>query len=275
MQEKRILILGSSGYLGKNFSKFFKNKYLIFNSHILKKRKVDILKKKYLFNYLSKNKINIILNLSGQLLKNFNEYKKISIEGNKNLISYAKKNNLLNIYFSSDQVYGRSRKKPYNEKSKIAPINEYAKIKYLCEKLYNKSQTKYIIIRLSNVYDTKFKKRGFLNNLKSYFKKKKKTINLNKKNLIRNFIHIEDVCCLINHIIKSNYRNNQIFNISHENLRLEEIINMFEQQFKKKVNLKIKKKEYIQDKIYIDNSLIKKKFNHKFSYNIKKCLKKN
>ena len=50
---------------------------------------------------------------------------------------------------------------------------------------------------------------------------------------------------------------------------------MFEQQFKKKVNLKIKKKEYIQDKIYIDNSLIKKKFNHKFSYNIKKCLKQN
>ena len=59
-----------------------------------------------------------------------------------------------------------------------------------------------MIIRLSNVYDTKFQKRGFLSNLLKYFEGKNKNIELHSQNIIRNFIHVIDACMIINKLIE-------------------------------------------------------------------------
>ena len=82
------------------------------------------------------------------------------------------------------------------------PKSKYGKIKKKTEKLYKNSNINYMIIRLSNVYDTKFQKRGFLSNLLKYFEGKNKNIELHSQNIIRNFIHVIDACMIINKLIE-------------------------------------------------------------------------
>ena len=272
MIKKNVLILGSSGFLGKNLSKILKYNFKLFFSHNSKnQRKIDITKKDYLYKFLKKKKIQIIINLSGQTGENYFLFKRVSIEGNKNLINYAKNNNVLNIFFSSDQVYGNSNY-VFNEKSLLKPISRYGKIKKKVESLYMKSKTNFYILRISNVYDPSFKKKGFLKNLKDYFKLKKNYLVLDNANLLRNFIHIDDFCNIIKKILLIKQCKQKIINICHQNIYLMNLISRIEEKEKKKINIKIKKKRSIPIKIAVGSDFIKKKLRYKFKKNLKKCL---
>ncbi len=272
MIKKNVLILGSSGFLGKHLSRILKDNFKLFYSHNKKnQRKIDITKKKQLYEFLIKKKIEIVINLSGQIEKKYILFKKVSIEGNNNLINFAKNNKILNIFFSSDQVYGSSNYK-FHEKSLLKPVSSYGKVKKKVETLYIKSKTNFCILRISNVYDPRFEKRGFLNNLKNYFKLRKKYLVLDNADLLRNFIHINDFCNIIKKILLIKESKKRIINISHQNLYLMDIIRRIEIKEKKKINIRIKNKRCIPIKIAVDNDFISKKLKYRFKKDLKKCL---
>jgi len=254
----KILLIGSSGYIGSRFVKFAKNKINLLNSHTTinkKKRKIiDILNYKALDSFLIKNKsIKTIVNLSGQYGKDF---KKISLKGNKNLIKLAKKYNLNILFLSSTLVYG-NKKNYSNEKTKPNPKNDYSKVKYLIENLYFKSNIDYIILRSSNVYDNFFDKKGLLKNINDSFKYQKK-FKCDDLNRVRNFIHINDFNNLLLKILKSSKTfNKKIVNFSSQNLKIADIIDLFSKKYKFKINItKLKKKKSEDFDNYIDNKML-------------------
>ena len=57
MTKKKILILGSDGFIGFFLKKVLKKKNLVLSSHSKNIRNIDILKEKKLFNFLKKKKL--------------------------------------------------------------------------------------------------------------------------------------------------------------------------------------------------------------------------
>jgi nucleoside-diphosphate-sugar epimerase len=247
---KKILIIGTSGYLGKNLKKNLSKKYKIISSHLRDRRKIDICNYKKLKNFIKINDINYLINCSGQFIEDFDKFKEISILGNKNIIDLAKNFNFKVIFCSTTSVLGNKK-------------DDYTKIKILAENLYLKSKIDYRILRIGNVYDSGLKKKGLLRNLMLFFNNKLKNIEIKNVQNFRNFIHIDDFCSLTSIIIKNwtKYRKNQLLTVT-ENLKIKNIISYFVKKYplKKinKQNLAIKNTK--EGSIFINNSLVANKY---------------
>ena len=239
--KKNILIIGSSGFVGKYLCKYFSKKdFLTFHINRSKNKNknsfiCDISNFKQLNRLIKsfKIKFDIIINLSGQDTHDQKLLKKTIIQGNKNLIRIFKKTNPKIFYMSSVLVYGNS-KRIQSENSKIKPSIGYGKIKLSGENLYKKLYKNYLIIRAANIYDNFFLKKGLLKNIFYSFKKNKKlkVINLN---ISRNYIHLNDFCFLIYKAVLSKSLKNQLtINIGFENISIQEILENIE----KKTNFK-------------------------------------
>ena len=228
--KKKILILGSSGYIGKKLSVKFKKKFIIFNSINKKNTFIEVKK------FLIKNKIKYIINLVNNNCQGIK-----MIRYNKNLLNIIKNQDIKIIFFSTSLIYGLTNK-PVNEQAKIKPFNDYTRNKSNIEKLYKNSKTNYKIIRLSNVYDDEFKKKGIFENLINCVKKKNIYIKFNNLEIYRNFIHINDVVNMLEKLIL-NYDTieEKIINFGGENLKLKKIITLFNKKFCTKIMIKINK----------------------------------
>lgn len=177
--KKNILIVGSSGFVGKYLCKYFSKKhFLIFHINRSKDKNknsfiCDISNFKQLKRLIKsfKIKFDIIINLSGQDTHDQKLLKKTIIQGNKNLIKIFQKSNPKIFYMSSVLVYGNS-KKIQSENSKIKPSIVYGKIKLSGENLYKKFYKNYLIVRAANIYDNFFLKKGLLKNIFYSYKKK-------------------------------------------------------------------------------------------------------
>ena len=131
---KKILVLGSSGFLGKYLCKYLKKKNLKVYEQGRKKNsqiKLDLLNKDKLKLVILKIKPDIIINLVAETNlekceKSLIYAKKMNIETIKNVVESI--NEIENnrkpflIHFSTDNVY--SGKGPHNEK-RIKPLNNY------------------------------------------------------------------------------------------------------------------------------------------------------
>ena len=228
--KKKILILGSSGFIGKKLSVKFKKKFIIFDS--INKKNTFVKVKKFLI----KNKIKYIINLVNNNCQGIK-----MIRYNKNLLNIIKNQDIKIIFFSTSLIYGLTNK-PVNEQAKIKPFNDYTRNKSNIEKLYKNSKTNYKIIRLSNVYDDEFKKKGIFENLINCVKKKNIYIKFNNLEIYRNFIHINDVVNMLEKLIL-NYDTieEKIINFGGENLKLKKIITLFNKKFCTKIMTKINK----------------------------------
>ncbi len=164
------------------------------------------------------------------------------------------------IYLSTASLYANNVKLPANEKSIIELNNIYEELKYFSEQILVKSNVKnlnYNILRLSNVYGgnlSKYKQnnRQVLSKVILNALLKQEIRVFGSGNYYRDFIHISDVCEVINRIIIRNDIKNEIFNVgSGKKLKLISI-------FKKIKNIiynsygfsvKIKKIKFKNDKI--------------------------
>ena len=151
---KKILLIGSTGYIGKRLIKIIKKNFQIITPQ-RKKSFIDISNKDSLKKFIS-NDLDYIINLSGQESTK-KIMKKIILQGNKNIIELVSKlkKKIVVIFFSTSLVYGYS-KYQIKENSKINPLSDYAKIKTQAEKLYIKSKIHFRLLRVSNVYDKIF-----------------------------------------------------------------------------------------------------------------------
>jgi len=167
----KVLITGSAGFIGFNlahallkkkhivygidsFDNYYSKKFKTERNKILKKyknfkfNKIDITKKQELKKYLKNKNFETVFHFAAQAgvlysIKNPKKYKKVNIEGFKNLLENLKNKDIKKIYYaSSSSVYGDHKKFPLKENLILKPKNIYAISKVKNEQLANKYPNK-------------------------------------------------------------------------------------------------------------------------------------
>ena len=251
---KKILITGSSGYIGSCLSLFLEKKFIIKGldknkSNYIKSIKINLLNTKKLDQLLKSFKPDVVIHLAAQSLVdetiNKKRYFTNNIKATKNLLNSLKKNNISNIIFSSTAAVYKYKNQLLKENDQLMPISAYAKTKYECERLIKLSKLNYIILRFFNVCSSlKINNKiiGELHNpethlvptvvYKSIFKKKVYIYGNSYKTkdgtCIRDYVHIKDICLAIKNSVLKIIRSkkiNEVINIgSYSNLTNMEII---------------------------------------------------
>ena len=224
---KKILITGSSGYIGGCLSKFLKKKFDVFT--LDKKEKKNFIKKDknfFICNILNKNKLekilikvkpDVVVHLAGKSTVNENikenKYYLDNVKATSNLIDLMEKLNIKNIIFSSTAAVYAKKKNKIKETDKLGPISSYGKTKLDVEKLLKKNKKiKHVILRFFNVASSLTKPLvGEFHNPETHlipvsvFKAiKGYKINIFGKNYptkdgtcVRDYIHVRDICTAI------------------------------------------------------------------------------
>ncbi len=259
----RIVIAGTSGFLGSRLKDFFiKKRYRVFD---------------YRKN-LPKN-IDVIINLAGpnSLFCEQNPKKGIlqRLKINKKIIKIIKKKNVKKyLYISTIHVY--RKQSLIDEKSKLNYNNSYSKSHLFSENYIEenlKNICDYKILRLSNCfgYNKDLKSSSWnllINNIVKNIFINNKIIIYSNKNIKKDFVPINYFLFIINYLIQNSI-NERIINISSEKTQSiykisKDIQRLYEKIFKKKI--KIKKKFISGDKnIKIKSKMMNKKNNENFN----------
>jgi len=222
--KNKIIVLGHTGFIGKNIfialkKKSYKNKNLIIKG--ISTQLIDLTKKisvKKLGKEITKQSIIIICVVfkpkSEDSLRLFNQ-KTLSrnqtmIKNITNVIKHKRPKKI--IYLSSNAVYGVYKNhKLVDEEAKIVVDTFYGKSKYLFEEMLKfvigeKERKKLIILRPTTVYGPNEK---FISNNPSGFlklaKNEKKISIWGNGNEVREFLYIDDLTKIIIKLIQKNF----------------------------------------------------------------------
>lgn len=268
-----VLITGCAGFIGFHLSIFLKKKgfklYGIDNlssvSKKTQKRRVEILKQNKIFfikkdlsninslNYFKKKNIEVIIHLAAQPGVRISQERpsdtiKNNISSYLNVLEFAKKNSIKNIFFaSSSSVYGNSKKfkeslNVFKTSSIYASTKLYNEIiSYTYHYLYN---INFVGMRFFSIYGTYGREDmayyKFLNNIH-----KKKSIEIfGSKNSRRSYTYIDDVInSIFKLIIKKTFKKTyfDILNIGNsKSVKLSDLINIIKKNFRNQIKLKLK-----------------------------------
>lgn len=232
---KRLIILGSSGFVGKSLNDYLKKKktFKIINFSRSVKKDILLIKKlpKSDFIIYCINNKNIKISLKyffhfRELLKDISKNTKI-------------------LFFSSGAVYGpRSIKKNFNEKENINPKKynkftgykkKYAKEKFLLEtefKKISKNGYKVSIIRGFTFYGKYILKYDYLISKILKAVKKKSKLIIKNKNTFRTFMHSDDMCMFLIKVLEKSSFKCCIYNLgSSEVIDLEKFVNFLNKKY--------------------------------------------
>jgi dTDP-4-dehydrorhamnose reductase len=212
----KILLLGSSGFLGIYLNKVLKEKFTVITTG-LNKRKNDLTKYVNIKKLIEKTKPNIIINASGltdieicQSKPNLSE--KINIDIIKNIFLIRKKNNFNFefLHFSTDHMYNPKNNIKNNELMSTSPVNTYTKHKLQAEKICLTNNS--LVFRLNLIGKSRSSKKSFTDWI---YEKLKKNDEIN--GFIDSFyspLSVETVAKIIKKIIlKKLLCNSGIFNM--------------------------------------------------------------
>ena len=281
----KILILGSSGMLGREFVNIFKSKYEVYGIDINNIENlgdryfcINLLNQKEIEQFLEKKLFDIIINSVAIVdLKKCETDKKLAedlhVNLNKSFIEYCNKNNTKYIYISTDSVFDGEIGN-YKEDSIVRPLNNYAYTKFLGEKEVEKIKN-HIIVR-TNIL-------GYTENQNSLFKwayeNLKDNIEINGfEDVIFSPISVFRLSELIDELVKINYQG--LINVVNDTvLSKYEFLNILKEMMlsNSKINkVKIQNTDIIRHKnTSLNNELlhsILKKFNFDLKEDIKKIL---
>jgi UDP-glucuronate 4-epimerase len=298
----KILVSGSAGFIGyhlvSGLTTNIKNTVIGIDSvngyysTKVKKLRLKILKQKKNFNFKKINlentkKLEIVIknfqpdtvfHIAGQpgvlySFKNPLSYKKNNINATKNLSLICKKYKIKKFIFaSSSSVYGDQKKFPIKENFKKNPKNYYAKTKLKCEqivkKIFNKSDTEYMIYRFFTVYGPLGRPDMFIHKFLNSIKKDKRIYLHNNGMNYRDFTYVDDLIKILTLTMKK-IPSDKILNICRSNpiktTRLVNLINkIYGNNTNKIINTGFVKGEML--KTHGSNKLLKKNFkNLKFT----------
>ena len=238
MKKNSFLLLGHTGFVGRELSNKLKKSNLKFDCYSSKQsvfqNKLISSSNKILDKMVDKN--DIIINCVGENIdvkqmfsKNYYFVKKILKS-----IKKTKKKKFL-IHLSSVAVYGSHfhlKNNIIDETTKPNPISIYAKTKLNGEKAIERNQIKnlkYVIIRPSQVVGKNMNAIGFINLAK--FVRRKIFVYVNTLHAVRNYVNVNDLTNLLILICKKKKINNQIYIISRYST-LQQIIKFIQRQQK-------------------------------------------
>lgn len=225
--KKKILLIGANGYLGKCIYKYFKKNFNIIKFNESKKPRKDIRRIEDLYKLKKKNiKFDIIINLAGQISESLEKTMSENLVGTSNLIKVFQNNEKI-IFFSTYALNN------FKKSSNISAVKKnYLSSKSLAEKLIIKNVRDYIIIRLGNVYDSTFSKKGLIKNLKLHFLKNKK-ISITDAKEVNSYIHIDDFMDAFRLILQKKEKKKK-FNLATENHTNYNLYKIFKNFYHKK-----------------------------------------
>ena len=271
MKNKKILITGSSGFIGFHLCNFFlqkKFKIIGIDNHDnyydikIKNKRLKILQKNNKFTFYKLNildrkiydifkkfKPDLIINLAAQAGVRFSfkqpqKYIDTNIKGFINILEAMKSNNLKNIiYASSSSVYGNSNKFPTTEKIPLAPENIYGITKMFNEELAKfykeKFNIKSIGLRFFTVYGKLGRPDMFIPKVIKNMKENKKINLYNHGQHHRDFTYVDDINKAIYEItlkmLKRNFNKSEVYNICKGNtVKIYDVINEVSKYINKK-----------------------------------------
>ena len=223
----KILIIGKKSFLGSHLKRYLQKNFKVDNFSF------NILKKKKLIFF---DKYSHVINTSIHPLYIKKKYNK-NYDLDTQFIKRFKKVNFYYIFFNTRKIYLLKHK--ITEKSKIKPMDNYAKNKYKTEVfLRKKIKNKLISLRISNIIGTRIYKNNrnhhklFFDNLLN-FRKNKKIIPVNDD--FKDFLSIDQFCLIILKIILSKIHG--IYNVSiSEKIYISELISWIDKKFFKEIN---------------------------------------
>lgn len=274
LDKKKILLLGSEGFLGRYFVKVFneilnntKNKFSLdcFDNFISSKpNKIKNFNKKITFqkkdisNYKFKKKYDYIIYLAGiaspTIYKKYPvETLKVSYEGVKNLLEKSKRDKSKFILFSSSEIYGNpdiknlpTKENYYGYVNSFGPRSCYDEGKrigetlcYVYKEYFNCSIS---IIRPFNVFGPLMAKNDYriLPNIVNKIKSKKKILVHGNGKQTRTFCYITDAMTGFLKVILSNM-SGEIWNIGNPNneINMINLIKIFNNLLNRKNSYKL------------------------------------
>jgi len=168
----KILGTGLSGLVGSRIVELLSNQYEFEN--ISRKTGVDISDPEAVFNKVKDSNASIVLHLAANTdvetaekeknLREESEAWKINVGGTKNLLDACEKLNKKIIYFSTDMVFPGTKELPgkYEEEDVPGPVGFYAQTKYEAEKLVEKANCPWVILRIAYPYRASFEKKEYV-----------------------------------------------------------------------------------------------------------------
>ena len=152
----RLLITGSSGFLGSRSAHFYRDKYhLLLPSH----SQMNVSCEKAVMAYLEENQPDIVVHCAA--LSNTwyceqhpEDSHKVNVQGTVKMAKASKRIGAKFIFMSSDQVYnGTSKLGPLSEWDELQPVNIYGKHKLEAEQRALMNYPQAVGLRLTWMYD--------------------------------------------------------------------------------------------------------------------------
>jgi len=155
MKNKKILITGADGQLGREMALELEKRNV--NYSAFEREKLDITDFKKVNKVIKDFKPDFVINCAA-----FNDVDKAEEDwekaflvngiGTRNLALSCNKNNSIFVHYSSDFIFDGEKKSPWTIADIPNPINKYGESKYLGEKFLENLSEKYYLIRLSWVF---------------------------------------------------------------------------------------------------------------------------
>lgn len=213
----RILVLGSSGFLGSAIINILKKKFQIFNNG-LKKRKYDLSKKNSVEKLINKSKPHVIINCAAvadieYAEKNKKKTKLINAELVKWIQNHNKKlkKKFWFIHFSTDSLYFKNKKNA--EVDKIKALNYYSKTKLLAENYCNANS---LIFRTNFFGKSNLKQNSFSDFVYKSFKSNKEFYLIN--NIFFNPLRVNTIAIILKKILEKKEIYYGIYNLGSRGL---------------------------------------------------------
>ncbi len=303
--KKKILILGGSGFIGKNLSKYFRDKYRVTATYnkskpIFEKKirylKINLLNEKAVYSAIKGT--DIVINAAAVTSGAHDIINRPQIHFinnviiNANAIKAVHENSIKHYIFLSCSVMYHNSKVPLSEKNLNLnrPINEKyfgsAWNKIFAEKsceFYSKfKKCKYSVIRHSNIYGPydKFdlKKSHFLGaTINKVVNSKSESMNFwGKGTEMRDFLHIDDLLSGIEKMMKSQKKYFDIVNLSYgKSYPIKEIAKKIIKISNKKIKITHDlSKPSISINLSLNNKYALKKYNWKPKVKLEEGLKR-
>lgn len=171
-------------------------------------------------------------------------YEESNVVGTKKILDLAVQNNIKQFIFaSSSSIYGNSEAPFKEDNQDLMPISPYAQTKLFSEKTgkeyADSGEVRFISLRFFSVYGPRLRPDLVMNKIAASIYQNKELNIFGDGKASRDYTYVDDI---IQGIIKSlDYKesNYEIFNLGNGNpIELNEIIKIFEEQTKEKVNIR-------------------------------------